>query len=64
MSDGKKQLIESLRKRNLKLLDPKSYPHILKVQCKKCGQEWFPDLASGGGFKRGALVCPNGCNRK
>ena len=35
--------------------------HTLRFKCKKCGQQWSPNLLPGGRLVRGGWQCPNGC---
>jgi hypothetical protein len=36
--------------------------HSLWYACNRCGQQWSPNLVSGGRGPRGWWRCPKGCN--
>ncbi|GMV81482.1 MAG: hypothetical protein AMXMBFR7_26660 [Planctomycetota bacterium] len=38
------------------------YPYRLSFLCDECGNEWWPNLKSGGKLPRGYWKCPRGCN--
>jgi hypothetical protein len=49
-----------LKKVGVNLLDKEK----IRLECKKCGERWSPNLKEGGRLARGWWKCPNGCNIK
>jgi len=47
-----------LKKVGVKVIDKKT----VRLECERCGQQWSPNLLSGGDFPRGYWKCPEGCN--
>jgi len=54
---GESMSSPSMTKANIERVGAESH-----FRCKKCGQEWSPNLLSGGKLPKGWWKCPRGCN--